>query len=174
MTGRDECADYVLPDESYTNADQPVLWEEPEADIARGDFSHLGELWLEEGDGDWLDWGADRDPNHRTRKPRSSDVVRHCRCGWPLAIRWKWSACEFGEPRAWRTTDPAMESVLDDDALLYRVAPWLWTFCRCNGCVGLGVRVGRPPTKCLRCDRLARNTHRRNRYAEKVMRQRAA
>ena len=87
--------DYVPPDDSYTNADQPVLWEEPEDDVAGDDFSHLGELWLDEGDGHWLDWGADRDPEHRTRKPRPGDVVRYCQCGWPLAIRWKWSACEF-------------------------------------------------------------------------------
>ena len=57
--------DYVPPDDSYTNADQPVLWEEPEDDVAGDDFSHLGELWLDEGDGHWLDWGADRDPEHR-------------------------------------------------------------------------------------------------------------
>ncbi|CAA0134635.1 Uncharacterised protein [Mycolicibacterium vanbaalenii] len=50
--------DYVPPDDSYTNADQPVLWEEPEDDVAGDDFSHLGELWLDEGDGHWLDWGV--------------------------------------------------------------------------------------------------------------------
>ena len=43
--------DYVPPDDSYTNADQPVLWEEPEDDVAGDDFSPLGELWLDEGDG---------------------------------------------------------------------------------------------------------------------------
>ncbi|MGB3352680.1 MAG: hypothetical protein WBB00_07890 [Mycobacterium sp.] len=125
-------------------------------------WGHHGEIWLDETDGDWVDSGT----RHRTKKAIRAQV-EICDCEWPLPIRRQWSACEFGGQRAWRSTNPAMESVLDDDPLLYRVMPWLWTFCRCNGCLDVPRVVGRPPERCTKCSQDAKNSQRRRSYALK-------
>ncbi|APE16178.1 hypothetical protein BOH72_14085 [Mycobacterium sp. WY10] len=112
-----------------------------EPDVANlwNDTGHHGELWLDDDDGDWV--GAD----HRTRKPVPADKSVVCECGWPLPIRWCWSACEFGEPTCWS----------DDEG---------WQFCRCNGCVGRLRQPGRPPERCTECQRVDDNAKRRERY----------
>ncbi|ORA38710.1 hypothetical protein [Mycobacterium aquaticum] len=160
MTDND--APGAWPDEEPEAVDRWTLADQDNEDFTSAvdtfwrDTGHVGELWL--GDGDYEGSGA-----NKTRKLPSA-VVRVCACGWPLPIRWHWRACEFGGPCAWRTTNPEAEAVLDDDPLLYRIAPWLWTFCRCNGCVGISRQRGRPPERCTKCDRDARNEWRRERY----------
>ena len=145
------------PVDRWTLADQDN--EDFVSDVEAVWGTHHGELWLDRGDRDYVvQFG------HRTRKPVPNDQPALCACGWPLPIRWQWRACEFGGASAWRTTNPAMDAVLDDDPLLYRIAPWLWTFCRCNGCVGISRQRGRPPERCTKCDRDARNEWRRERY----------
>lgn len=109
-------------------------------------FSHHGELWL--GDGGYV-----LTDGCATIKAKPT-VVEVCSCGWPLPIRWGWSACEFGEPRAWPTTDPEAE-------------PWAWTLCRCNGCVGLPKLVGRPPEDCTKCAHQKKLAQRRHSYVLK-------
>lgn len=136
--------------DNFTSAPEELPWG----------TGHIGELWL--GNGDYDGHG----PN-RTRKPIPQDGATICACGWPLPIRWQWSECEFDGPPAWRSIHPNMETVLDADPLLYRVAPWLWSFCECSGCVGRGKQRGRPPVNCTRCDRARRNTQRRAAYALK-------
>lgn len=126
-------------------------------------WGHHGELWLSEDDGDYTErYGH---PDHRTRKPMPNDAPLYCACGWPVPVNWSWKWCEFGGPTQWRTTEPEAEQVLDDDPLLYRCAPWLWTFCGCNGCTLLARPVGRPPEMCTKCARDARNARRRARYS---------
>lgn len=148
-------------DDDFDEADSGTDRGDPAQNLW-DDTGHHGELWLD-GDGDWIDWGSERDPDHRTRKPVPNDTPVYCACGWPLAIRWSWKQCEFEEPQ-WRTTDPEMEDALDADPLLYRIAPWLWRFCRCNGCIDLRRAPGHPPSKCDRCRRMDRNDWRRKRY----------
>lgn len=152
------------PDEEPEYQDRWTLRDQDNANftstIETHEAGHIGELWL--GDGDYEGYG----PN-KTRKPIPQDQATICECGWPLPIRWSWSDCEFGGPTAWRSIDPKMESVLDDDPLLYRVMPWLWTFCHCGGCTGRGKQRGRPPVKCSQCDRDSRNAQRRAAYALK-------
>lgn len=109
--------------------------------VSRG---HVGELWLDEGD--YVLVGG-----KKMRKPLPTDIAEVCRTcaeSWPLPIKRSWSDCEFDGPREWRSTNPAMEAVLDDDPLLYRVMPWIWTYCHCNGCLEYRRGKGRPPKYC--------------------------
>ncbi|TPG31749.1 hypothetical protein [Mycolicibacterium hodleri] len=135
----DPCADdsEVVGDEPPYNPERPVLQN--------------GEMWLGEDDGDFLYLGG-----KRMKKPQPGAPVS-CACGWPLPIRWSWGECEFGVT-AWRSIHPEMEAVLDDYPMLYRVAPWLWTFCRCNGCADRTRGRGRPHKYCgPRCEAVADN-----------------
>lgn len=137
--------------------------EEADAESPLVTGGHQGELWEDEYDGDYVVCDG-----RAILKP-ASPYIEWCECGWPLPIRWQWSqGCEFGQS-AWRSIDPAMEQVLDDDPLLYRVTPWLWTLCRCNGCLSRRRSVGRPPGKCTECQRDANNARRRNTYASKII-----
>lgn len=147
----DKRPEYLSPD-SAPEADQ----HDPEREFfvdSEGEYveptdptepMHVGELWL--GEGDFTFAGA-----CKVRKPLPSDtpvVCTVCDESWPLPIDWHWrEECEFDGPRAWRTTS-GMEEVLDADPLLYRVTPWLWSFCRCNGCTNLKRKSGRPRKYC--------------------------
>ncbi|MDH6242524.1 hypothetical protein [Mycobacterium sp. OTB74] len=129
------------------------------ADPARERTIHIGEEWLDESDGYF------KGTRHRTIKPGPRNIPEYCGCGRPLPIEWQWRGeCEFDGPLGWRTINPAMESVLDDDPLLYRVLPWLWTFCHCNACIGLKRKKGRPFGYCgPRCEADAKNGRRKHR-----------
>lgn len=156
MSRPDEEPEYV---DRWTLADQDDDAFQSAIEIVWDGSGHHGEAWLGPEDGDYVDRHG-----HRSRKPQPSDAPTICACDWPVPVNWSWSQCEFGGPRAWRSIHPEMEAVLDDDPLLYRVAPWIWTFCRCNGCVALTRGKGRPSKYCSkRCKADADNARDRMR-----------
>ena len=157
LPGDDRDHHAEVEDRGYEAVEDLSSWDDDYAEAAEGidrvsienlwhdTGAHHGELWLDESDGYWLDQRANRNPDHRTRKPVATDIPMLCACGWPLPIRWHWRTCEFGEPTYWRTEDG-------------------WGFCRCNGCLGRPRLPGRPPERCTQCQRDYDNSKRRERY----------
>ncbi|MGJ6126202.1 hypothetical protein QN239_26855 [Mycolicibacterium sp. Y3] len=137
--------------EFLTDDNDEYIELDPESPLVWG--GHVGESWLS---GDYVYIGG-----QKTRKPVPSDIAEVCRTcavSWPLPIKRSWSDCEFGGPREWRSIHPEMEAVLDDDPLLYRIMPWLWTYCHCNGCLEYRRGRGRPPKYCgPKCEAISDN-----------------
>lgn len=148
----DPCAEGVTTWEILTDDEGEYVESDPESPLVSG--GHMGEMWL--GEGDYVYMGG-----RKTRKPLPTDIAEVCHTcaeSWPLPIKRSWSSCEFGGPRQWCSVHPEMEVVIDDDPLIYRVAPWIWTFCHCNGCLEYRRGKGRPPKYCgPKCEAAADN-----------------